>query len=59
MTSDVFYELSKDHLLTAIQSDYLQVIIYTSLASIVILCAQRSSSYLHSYWMGQEEAGYA
>ncbi|XP_014404544.1 PREDICTED: BTB/POZ domain-containing protein 7 isoform X2 [Myotis brandtii] len=24
MTSDVFYELSKDHLLTAIQSDYLQ-----------------------------------
>lgn len=25
MTSDVFYELSKDHLLTAIQSDYLQV----------------------------------
>lgn len=29
MTSDVFYELSKDHLLTAIQSDYLQVIIYS------------------------------
>ncbi|EPY81541.1 hypothetical protein CB1_000726103 [Camelus ferus] len=26
MTSDVFYELSKDHLLTAIQSDYLQEI---------------------------------
>lgn len=25
MTSEVFYELSKDHLLTAIQSDYLQV----------------------------------
>uniref|UniRef100_A0A8I4A2G7 BTB/POZ domain-containing protein 7 n=1 Tax=Callithrix jacchus TaxID=9483 RepID=A0A8I4A2G7_CALJA len=25
MTSDVFYELSKDHLLTAIQSDYLQL----------------------------------
>ncbi|XP_065451723.1 BTB/POZ domain-containing protein 7 isoform X2 [Chrysemys picta bellii] len=25
MTSDVFYELSKDHLLTAIQSDYLQM----------------------------------
>ncbi|KAM4853375.1 BTB/POZ domain-containing protein 7 isoform 2-T3 [Thomomys bottae] len=24
MTSDIFYELSKDHLLTAIQSDYLQ-----------------------------------
>ncbi|XP_006839617.1 PREDICTED: BTB/POZ domain-containing protein 7 [Chrysochloris asiatica] len=24
MTSDVFYELSKDHLLTALQSDYLQ-----------------------------------
>ncbi|XP_058511390.1 BTB/POZ domain-containing protein 7 [Ochotona princeps] len=24
MTSDVFYEISKDHLLTAIQSDYLQ-----------------------------------
>lgn len=24
MTSDVFYELSKDHLLTAVQSDYLQ-----------------------------------
>lgn len=31
MTSDVFYELSKDHLLTAIQSDYLQVIIATPL----------------------------
>lgn len=30
MTSDVFYELSKDHLLTAIQSDYLQVIISTA-----------------------------
>lgn len=36
MTSDVFYELSKDHLLTAIQSDYLQVIIYTPLTFIVI-----------------------
>ena len=36
MTSDVFYELSKDHLLTAIQSDYLQVIIYTPLKFSVI-----------------------
>ena len=46
MTSDVFYELSKDHLLTAIQSDYLQVIIYTSLKFIVIPHAQRNSSAL-------------
>lgn len=42
MTSDVFYELSKDHLLTAIQSDYLQVIIYTSLKFIVIrMCTKK------------------
>lgn len=27
MTSDVFYELCKDHLQTAIQSDYLQVLL--------------------------------
>lgn len=46
MTSDVFYELSKDHLLTAIQSDYLQVIIYISLKFIVIAHAQRNSSAL-------------
>lgn len=46
MTSDVFYELSKDHLLTAIQSDYLQVIIYTPLKFIVIPHAQRNSSAL-------------
>lgn len=44
MTSDVFYELSKDHLLTAIQSDYLQVIIYTPLKIIVIhMCTKNSS----------------
>ena len=42
MTSDVFYELSKDHLLTAVQSDYLQVIIYTPLKFIVIrLCTRK------------------
>ena len=42
MTSDVFYELSKDHLLTAIQSDYLQVIIYMPLRFIVIhMCARK------------------
>lgn len=42
MASDVFYELSKDHLLTAIQSDYLQVIIYTPLKFIVIhMCTEK------------------
>lgn len=42
MTSDVFYELSKDHLLTAIQSDYLQVTIYTPLRFIVIhMCTKK------------------
>ena len=42
MTSDVFYELSKDHLLTAVQSDYLQVIIYTPLKFVVIrLCTRK------------------
>ncbi len=30
MTSDVLYELSKEHLLAAIQSDYLQVMTYTN-----------------------------
>lgn len=30
MTSDVLYELSKEHLLVAIQSDYLQVMTYTN-----------------------------
>lgn len=38
MTSDVFYELCKDHLQTAIQSDYLQVIV--SSYSIVLLSAE-------------------
>lgn len=42
MTSDVFYELSKDHLLTAIQSDYLQVIISTPFKFIVIhMCTKK------------------
>lgn len=45
MTSDVFYELSKDHLLTAIQSDYLQVTIYTPLRFIVIhMCTKNPSA---------------
>lgn len=30
MTSDVLYELSKEHLLAAIQSDYMQVMTYTN-----------------------------
>lgn len=33
MTSDVLYELTKDQLLTAIQSDYLQVQLYGFLLS--------------------------
>jgi len=37
MTSDVFYELSKDHLLTAIQSDYLQVTCSYSRLQLVLL----------------------
>ena len=42
MTSDVFYELSKDHLLTAIQSDYLQVIIYAPLEfTVVRMCTRK------------------
>lgn len=45
MTSDVFYELSKDHLLTAIQSDYLQVIIYTPLKFIIIHVCTRKPTY--------------
>lgn len=36
MTSEVFYELSKDHLLTAIQSDYLQVTCSAELAGCVL-----------------------
>lgn len=35
MTSDVFYELCKDHLQTAIQSDYLQVLLSCLLYQIV------------------------
>lgn len=46
MTSDVFYELSKDHLLTAIQSDYLQVIMYTLSNSLSFVCAPGSPSVL-------------
>ena len=46
MTSDVFYELSKDHLLTAIQSDYLQVIIYMPLRFMSFICAPESPSVL-------------
>ena len=46
MISDVFYELSKDHLLTAIQSDYLQVIMYTLSNSLSFVCAPGSPSVL-------------
>lgn len=46
MTSDVFYELSKDHLLTAIQSDYLQVIMYTLSNSLSFVCTPGSPSVL-------------
>lgn len=52
MTSDVFYELSKDHLLTAIQSDYLQVIIYIALKFVVIhTCTKKPiCTLLFSHW---------
>ena len=53
MTSDVFYELSKDHLLTAIQSDYLQVIIYTPLKFIVIHMCTRKPIYILSSHLGR------
>lgn len=41
MTSDVFYELSKDHLLTAIQSDYLQVILFIHLSRPLSSCVHK------------------
>lgn len=49
MTSDVFYELCKDHLQTAIQSDYLQVIV-SSYSIIFIKCRIR----LSYQWYGTE-----
>lgn len=53
MTSDVFYELSKDHLLTAIQSDYLQVIIYTSHQfTVIYMCTRKTICILLFSYLG-------
>lgn len=43
MTSDVFYELGKDHLQTAIQSDYLQVSYLSTFSEIATNCTTKQA----------------